>query len=1134
MRFQIIVGLLFLLFIQVSAASRAQNVSINVNNAPLEKVFRMIEQQSGYVFLYDDVRIKRQKVSLSLQNAPIEKVLKTCLENLPVAYKIVDRNILLKKRMEPQVQQVQYQQRQVTGVVRDSTGSTLQGVSVTVKGTSRVTVSDASGQYQIAASPGDVLIFSSVGYKKQEIVVADDTRLDVVMKVEVSSLEEAVVVGYGTQKKINLTGAVSQIGGERLANRAVTNIGQALQGAVSNLNISSTNGGAPGANSSFNVRGYTGFSASGGAVSQSPLFVVDGIPGVDINTININDVESISVLKDAASAAIYGSSAPYGVVIVTTKQGKTGTKPTITYNNNLLLSQPINLPKYMRSIDFANLYNEAADNAGTSRPFSDDALKRIQDYLDGKIKTETIANPATGTDAWFEWGNANANNDWFDILFRRSQFSQQHNIGVSGGTNSTRYYVGLGYNKQNGMYNYTDDSYNRYNVRANLSTVITPWMNFNFRTALSRGISNTPTAEGNWMQTLAARNWPTEPLYTPNGSFASENRMAGLARGGHTFTTTDKAVVTGELVLNPLQGWNITGNYTIDASYFDLERDIKTVYVQRPSGAEQSIITPNGIQRQNQKNQHYTANLYSSYEKEWNGHSFRGLVGFTQELYDNKGMNGSNNYLYSNDKPALSLTYGASPALSDNASQLAIRGGFGRLNYNYRGKYLLEFNGRYDGTSRFLSARRFKFYPGISGAWVVSNERLWKPLAQVLNVFKLRASYGQLGDQGFTNNYYPFYPSLVTVSPTSSNFLFSGGREAYIGQPPLIDPSLTWVTVKTLDLGIDLSALDNRLNVTFGWYRRTADDFVGPAQAFPAFLGTAAPQVNNTGMVTHGFDLTLGWKDRINDFKYGVEIVLGDYQSKVLRYPNPTGLNTTWYVGENFGDIWGYQTVGFFKTNEEIAQAPKQNALFSRWSPGDIRYADLNGDGVINWGDNTLANPGDRKVIANTTPRYSFGVNLTAQYKNADLVVFLQGVAKRDAVFYNADVWDGAYFWGITGDMYTGMLTTAQYDRWTPETPNGYYPKFYMSGETRKNSQPQTRYVQNAAYLRIKNIQLGYALQPHFLKRIDCDRLRFFANVENLATFTRLIKTMDPEFSATDGRVYPFQRVWSCGVNITF
>lgn len=1136
MRFQVIASFLLLMFMQVRAESVAQSVSIKVSNAPLEKVFKLIEKQTGYVFLYDDVELKKTKISLSIEDAPIEKVLETCLQNLPVSYKIVDKNILFKTQAKPLKLQSgpDRQQNLITGTVRDSTGNYLSGVEIKVRGTSRMTVSDLSGKFQIETATGQYLEFSLLGYKKHTIVVGDKLYIDVLLQTFVSDLEEVVVVGYGTQKKINLTGAVSQISGERLENRAVTNIGQALQGTVSNLNINSTNGGAPGAGSSFNVRGYTGFSSNGSTISQSPLFVVDGIPGIDINTININDVESISVLKDAASAAIYGSSAPYGVIIVTTKQGKVGSKPTITYNNNFLMSEPINLPKYMRSIDFANLYNEAADNVGASRPFSDDALKRIQDYLDGKITAETIVNPTPATDAYFEWGNANANNDWFDILYRDYQFSQQHNVGVSGGSNSTKYYVGLGYNKQNGMYDFTKDSYDRYNVRANLSTAVTSWMNFNFRSALSRGVSDSPTAEGNWMQVLAARNWPTEPLYTPNGSYASENRMAGFVDGGRTNTVSDKATLTGEIEINPLPGWNITANYTFDGAYSDMEKHTKTVYVQRPSGADQALYSPNAFQRQNNKNQHYTVNLFSSYEKEWHGHSFRGLLGYTQELFDNTGINGLNYYLYSNDKPSLSLTYGASPTLTDNASQLAIRGGFGRFNYNYQGKYLVEFNGRYDGTSRFLSDKRFKFYPGISGAWVASHEGFWKPVQPYLNSFKLRASYGQLGDQAFTSSYYPFYPSLVTVSPTSSNFLFSGGREAYIRQPPLIDASLTWVTVKTIDFGVDMTAFNNRLSLTFDWYRRIADDFVGPAEAFPAFLGTAAPEINNTGMVTHGIDLTIGWKDKINNFQYGADLVLSDYQSKVRRYPNPTGLNTTWYEGRKFGDVWGYQTVGFFQNDEEILEAPKQDLIYSRWSAGDIRYADLDGDGIISWGNNTLENPGDRKVIANTTPRYSFGLNLNAQYKNFDFTALLQGVGKRDAIFSNANVWDGAYFWGITGDMYTGMLTTEQYDRWTPETPNGYYPKFYLGGEMQKNSQPQTRYVQNASYLRIKNIQLGYTMPARVLKSIDSQRLRFFINVENLTTFTKLLKTMDPEFSTTDGRVYPLQRVWSCGMNITF
>jgi hypothetical protein len=386
-----------------------------------------------------------------------------------------------------------------------------------------------------------------------------------------------------------------------------------------------------------------------------------------------------------------------------------------------------------------------------------------------------------------------------------------------------------------------------------------------------------------------------------------------------------------------------------------------------------------------------------------------------------------------------------------------------------------------------------------------------------------------LGDQSFTG-YYPFYPSLSTVSPTSSNWYFSSGRESYISNPGLIDQSLTWITTTTLDFGADLSFLSNRLDVSFDWYRRYMDDYTGPAQSLPAVLGTSAPQTNSTAIKTEGWELTVGFRDRRGDLGYGVNAVLSDYQGTVMKYPNPQGLNTTWYEGQKMGAIWGYETVGLFQSDEEIASAPSQSIIYSKWSRGDVRYKDLNGDGVINWGSNTLEDPGDRKVIGNTTPRYSFGVNLNAEYRGFDLTLFLQGVGKRD-------YWlNDALFWGMVNGMDHANAYDIHYDRWSENRPDGYFPKLYAGGEIGKNTPTQTRYLQNAAYMRIKNVQVGYSLPASLLKHIYFRKARIFVNVENLLTFTSMVKTVDPEltYGLSDGKGYPLQRTWACGLNITF
>ncbi|MDR1225264.1 MAG: TonB-dependent receptor [Tannerella sp.] len=1131
--------IVFQLYAGVTYSQNMKTVSLSLNNVTVEEAINRIEKETSYSFLFTDETVDiGRKVNIHVDNGDITDVLSQLLRSTDVGYQMIDKQIILAKSRTLVFQQEG--KKTVKGTVIDETGEPVIGANIKEKGTTNGIVTDADGKFSLNVADNAVLQISYIGYIAQEIskLPTDGKSLLITPIEDTQALDEVVVVGYGTQKKVNLTGAVAQIKGDILENRAVTNLSQALQGQVANLNIAqSSSGGAPGATQSINIRGYTGLGST-----ASPLVVIDGIQGGDINSINMNDVENISVLKDAASSAIYGSSAPYGVILITTKRGKTGQKPTITYNNNFGWAQPVNLPRIANSLDFVNFQNEAFRNADRMPMFSDEAIQRIKDYQAGIITDETYKDPAPGSDSWVTW-QGNANNDWFDIYFKDFAFSQQHNVGVSGGTNHSNYYIGLGYNQQEGLYNYGKDSYQRFNVRANLSSELTKWLTFNFKSAFSRGVTDTPytypaKTGGNWMHQIS-RKWPTAALYNPDGYYSYPSDVVFQEEAGRNKSNNDNALLTGEFVIHPLTGWDITANYTFDGWYNNGSQHLKTLYYYLPSGKKelQSGTTPNSFSRSNSKNQHHTVNIFSSYEKQLGSHYFKVLAGFTQELYDNLSVSAGNNYLYSDNLPVLSLTYGTTPSVGDGASQLAVRGGFGRINYNYKEKYLIEFDGRYDGTSRFLKDVRNKFYPGVSAGWMLSKESFWKPLEQTVNTFKIKAGYASLGDQSFTG-YYPFYPSLSTSAPTSGNWLFSGGRESYISQPGLINPLLTWVTSTTMDVGVEMTLLSNRLSIDFDWYKRKSDDFVGPAEALPAFLGTSAPQDNNAAMETNGFDLTVGWRDRIDDFSYGINAVLSDYKGKVVKYPNPNRLNTTWYEGQNMGDIWGYETYGLFQSDAEIASAPSQAKInASQLHLGDVRYVDLDGNGEIDWGDNTLDNPGDRKVIGNTTPRYSFGVNMNAEYKGFDFVLFLQGVGKRDA-WLTSNI-----FWGIDADgsEWQANLFTLQSDRWTEDNPDGYYPRYYMSSQMRKNEQIQTRYLQNAAYLRVKNMQLGYTLPESLIRKIDCRKIRLFVNIENLATLTKMAKTIDPEFSnvsgysgSGDGKVYPLQRTWACGLNITF
>lgn len=1029
----------------------------------------------------------------------------------------------------------------VTGTVMNEKGENLQGVNIMEKGSANGTSTNEDGSFSINVKNENViLVFTAVGYKEKEVAVntgGSSFVLNVTLTAIANTMDEVVVVGYGTQKKVNLTGAVATIDNKILEDRPVSRLSQALQGAVANLNIMTQyGGGAPNATQSLNIRGFTGFGTTG-----PPLVVIDGVQAGDFNAINPNDVESISVIKDASAAAIYGSSAPNGVILITTKKGRAG-KVSISYNGGITINTPIGLPKMMNSLDFATIYNEAGFNAGygTNNFFSAELIQRMKDYQAGTLTTETMANPNAGSDEWLSWFGANSNNDWFKLYYKPTQTIQQHNLSVSGGTEKAKYFVGLGYNDKPGMYNFGNDIYKRYNVRANFSSKVTNWLEFALRTSYSKESYNSPWSGGgrtggNWMHQLA-RKHPNIALRNPNGEYAETSDIPYQQDGGRHIEAWDKPLITGEIIFTPIKGWNTTMNYTYEANIFNTSDHVKTLYQTLPSGKLSPLqaTTPNSFSRSVGMQYHNLVNLFSSYEKTVDRHYFKLLGGFVSELNDNLGLSGSNNNLYTDNVPSIRTSYGDKPSVSDSRVQLASMGYFGRFNYNYDERYLLEVSGRYDATSRFLAANRWKFYPGMSAGWNISKESFWNSLGafgDAINTLKLRGSYGSLGNQvaDFGDNWYPFYPSLGTSSATGTSWYFANGLEAATYAPGLIDPTVTWVTTTTLDFGIDLAALNNRLNLTFDWYKKSATDFLGSKGNYPAILGASPPLANVLGMETKGFELTLSWKDRIGELGYNLRGTLSNYKGIVTKYPNDLKLLSQYFPGRVMGDIYGLETVGFYQSYDEVANSPDQSFIYSKWSPGDIKYADINGDGKINYGASRESDMGDLKVIGNSTPRYQYGFYADFTWKAFDASFFIQGIAKRD-------VWAGGnYFWGIVGSEWQSSPFTVHNDRWTPATPDGYFPKFYMSGENGKNQLTQTKYLQSAAYMRMKNIQLGYTLPATWLEKLSIQKVRVYAMVENLFTVSPLKKhsTLDPEIFFSDMKIYPLQRSYSFGLNVS-
>ena len=1131
--------ILLIATLQIMATGYAQNVSLNLNlnKMPLREVFKEIERQSELSFIFsDDVSSLNNEVSVNFHNRNVKDILNQLFKDTDLGYQILNEKLIIVAPM------VMLQGITITGTVIDNAGEPLPGVNVVVKGTNIGVISNANGKYSITAPNNDAtLVFSFVGYTVKEVAVAGQQIIDITLSEDVSLLEEVVVVGYGSVKKTNLTGAVGYVDSKQLENRAVPTLGQALQGKVAGLNIISKNG-MPGAEQTINIRGYTGLGKM-----ASPLLVIDGVQGGSLNDIEMNDVESISFLKDAASSAIYGSSAPYGVILVTTKKGRVG-KPTITYNNNFGFSKPINLPHWKNSEEFADIYQKAERNTFSRDFFSPAVLKRIKDYRAGTLKTET--QPLASADNWEVRFDGNADNDNFDYYFNKVAFSQRHNIGVSGATESTNYYVGLGYTSQEGMLTVGNETDQRYNARVNVTTDLTKWLSFSARTSFSRAHQNMPAHYGglyggsidgvDYSYQLfhsIGREYPNWPRYQPDGNIAEFTYLIGFVQGGRQNRYTDNSSLTGEFVVKPLPGWEITGNYTYANKSYEHINHASTFYATMPSGALKIRENQgdNSYYRNMDKTQDFVTNIFTTYQKSMGDHFFSGTLGFVQHLTDFSRIRAMRTKLISDEVPSLSLAQGTT-TLIDNKWEHAQRGAFGRIQYNFKEKYLLEVNGRYDGTSKYMKDYRMKFYPGVSAAWTMSRESFWEPLTDHVNMFKLRASYASLGNQTYTG-LYDFYPGLKLNVPTDTNWLFSGNsREISFRAPDLVNYAVTWVTTTTLDFGFDIGALNNRFELTFDWYRRLEKDFIGVAGEYPALLGTSPPGENNTDIETKGWEISIGWRDRIGEFSYGANFKLWDYQGTVLKFPNPNKTLNRLHDGQSIGEIWGWETVGIIKTEQEAEQCRKTQRIFhANWDIGDIQYKN-NGE-VLTRDKNTRNEPGDQILLGNVTPRFHFGFNLNAEWKGFDASVFLQGIGKRDVMFHYAS----NYFWGCTGwGSYQSSVFTVHdfYDKDT--NPNGYLPRPTF---TYKNGQPQTRYLQSGAYMRLKNLQLGYTIPKSVTDKIKCQKARIFVNGENLITFTKLLEIVDPEildvnfwdeYNSSSGKAYPLRRIWSFGLNVTF
>lgn len=1054
----------------------------------------------------------------------------------------------------------------VKGSVVDSEKEPAIGASVMEKGNPKKrVVTDIDGKFTISVSNKNAtLVVSYVGFDTQEIEVKGRSNIDYVLP-DPTAMKEVVIVGFATQKKINATGSVKTIGDESIKDRPTANAVQSLQGVVAGLNITNDAGGAPGSSMNINIRGVGNL---GDGSNSSPLILIDGMEG-DINTLNPADIENVSVLKDAAAASIYGSRAPFGVILITTKNGVKGQKRgvSVNYSGNMRIQQPVSIPNMVDGLTYAYVLNDAYLNSGGTAPFSADHLQKISDFVSGKSKWSMGYYETLNT--WYKNQAGYGNTNWYDVYVKNQTISNEHNLSVSGSTKAIDYRVSGNYMGQTGLYNYADEMYRRFNVAGKINARVNKYLTLGWSTRLAADGNEKPSVMDNdlFFHNLG-RTSPVIPLINPyNGEYHEDSMMQPILEGGRINSDTRKLYNQLNIIVEPIKNWKLHAEVNSRIERNPYTRTFNPMIYHMPDGTpeylpafrdvtanEHTVNASSGTfavhpaggetyrEKATNKVNYFETNLYTDYNlKLKKGHEFTFLLGGQTEYYKTT-TNRHADYNYP------TKSEGQKYRVLDSwvGGEWSSIGLFARANYNYKYRYLAEVNFRADGASRFPTDQRWGYFPSASIGWNITEEAFMKKVKEkFLDNMKIRASYGTLGNQN-TTSFYPYYQALY-LNTTS---LVLGGQQQ--SSLPVYSPystSLTWETIVNRGVGLDLTMLNNRFLISFDWYERTTKDMVGPALPLPSLYGAAAPKTNNAELRTRGWEIDVTWRDRIGKFNYSIQANLSDYQTLITKYYSPTeqcfgaepqwrNSQQYWYEGKKYGEIWGYHVLGIAKSDEEMnnyLSTVSQDALGTNWGGGDLMYADINGDGKVDAGSATLSDHGDMIRIGNTTPRFAYSFTLQGDYKWFDFRIYFQGIGKRDFLFENC-----APFYGMAGEWQRNLFTNhLDYFRYAGSELGANLDSYYGRIRTdRNNILASDRFVQNAAYLRLKSVQLGFSLPKGTKLEKVVKKARLYVAGENLLTFTKL-RIFDPEGidnggSQGAGKVYPNYRTFSVGLDMTF
>lgn len=1047
-------------------------ITITVRNKSVREVIKEIEKISDYRFFYnEDLPGLNVMISVDVKDADIKNVLSQIEHQASVSYVLKSNNQVVLSSQESKQEQ---KKKTVTGAVLDENDEPVIGANIVEKGTTNGTVTDVDGKFTISVPANAVLQISYIGYDPLEVKVQDKSVLAIRMKMDSEALDEIVVVGYGTQKKVNLTGAITTVKADMLENRTASNAVNILTGQMPGITIVQNNG-QPGYDSgSLRVRGI------GTLGNAEAMVVVDGVES-SLTNIDPNDIENITVLKDAAASAIYGVRAANGVILVTTKKGVVG-KPVITYNGYAGWQQATRLPDFLNSADYATLLNEAYKNDGLPSIYTAEEIEKFRN----------------GTDP-----DHYPNSDWSKALLSESGFFHNHYLSMVGGTENTKYSVSLGYHDKTGLTPNT--SYNRYNLRANLDTKVSSRLNVNFNVALSRDRTLSPTTGTSTLFYWNYRETPTTAIRFSDGRYAlhlNEHNSVAFARNGGTLKQYNNNVLGSiTAAYQIIDGLTLKGTASSSFNLLDIYQDKKSMDFYSADAMDPTKTTRSEVYNQDDKSLEVNLQAYLEYQKTLGKHDLKGLVGYSQIRNEWKTLYAGRKDLPENN--SLGEINAGDVTTQDTKgykTEYALRSVFGRINYSYDNRYLFEANVRYDGTSRFPKNNRFGTFPSFSAAWRISEESFMKNLTFIDNL-KIRASWGKLGNQEIGN--YAFLNTYVFNMDYAYNNILAPGVSI---NETMANKNITWEKTTQVDIGIDADLWQGKLGVTIDYFNKTTNDILLELPT-PEMLGVKPPMQNAGSVLNRGIELLLNHRNQINDFRYAASFNFSYVHNEItdLKGADQPGRS----VGDPVNNIYGYVFDKIFESQDEIDRSPKQI-----WGavPGDLKYKDLNDDNVIN--------DKDRTSIGSNFPKINYGFRLEMGYKQFDLSALFQGAGDVHAIVRNEI---GKAF--ING----GKVTTKHLDRWTPDNLSATYPRLTIKDATRNNYE-SSFWAQNASYLKMRNLQVGYTLDKNLISKAGLSRLRLFFSADNLFTITSF-DGVDPE---STGSTYPLTKSYSFGINASF